>query len=80
MPFLLVTRVFIFVSRSTDEVLNCETARGLGTECIGVRHCPKKRAERPRKKFSHARATSPHIRRACPQAKMTGKGNRAHRG
>ena len=70
MPFFLVTRVFIFVSRvfrSTDEALNCETARGLGTECIGVRHCPKKRAERPRKNF-HARATSPHIRRACPQA------------
>ena len=29
------------------------------------------------KKFSHARATSPHIRGACPQAKMTEKGNRA---
>ena len=30
-------------------------------------------------KFSHARATSPHIslRGACPQAKMTKKGNRA---
>ena len=29
------------------------------------------------KKFSHARTTSLHIRGACPQAKMTEKGNRA---